>query len=83
MGVYRASEERDATPVTLSSASSRLASAMMQSRDLDMVAACRREVRPGGRQEGGRGKGAVLEGVGKGIRGRGAGTAGNAPEEEC
>ena len=48
---------------------------MMQSRDLDMVTACRQEVRRGGRQGGGRGKGVLLEGVGKGIKDRGVGQA--------
>ena len=62
-------EECTAMPaLSLSSASSLLASAMMLSRDL-LVMACRLEGRQGGREEGGRGKG-VMEAEGKGVRGR-------------
>ena len=54
-----------------SSANSRLASAMMLSRDL-LVVATRLVVRRVGREEGGRGKKAG-EGEGKGMRGRSLG----------
>ena len=74
MVVYRDSAEVVMSLLQFrSSANSRLASAMMLSKDL-LVVATRLVVRRVGKEEGGRGK--AGEGEGKGMRGRSLGRGG-------
>ena len=73
MLVYSDSAEVVMVMLQRSSASSRLASAMMLSKDL-LVVATRLVVRREGKEVGGRGK--AGEGEGKGMRGRSLGSDG-------